>query len=86
MQGPKDALPMSANERQRRELQRQESEVTAYVTVAGGARLLTVSTKTIRRKIADGSLPAYRLGDQIIRLRREDLEGLLRRIPTVGVS
>ena len=64
--------------------QRQDSDASAYVTVADGARILTVSTKTIRRKIADGSLPAYRLGDQIIRVRREDLASLLRRIPTAG--
>ncbi len=60
------------------------TDQATYVTVLGAADRIGVSTKTIRRKIADGSLPAYRLGTSIIRLRLDDVEGLLRPIPTVG--
>lgn len=31
-----------------------------------------VNPKTIRRRIADGSLPAYRLGGRAIRIREAD--------------
>lgn len=35
-----------------------------------------VSVKTIRRRIADGQLPAYRTG-RILRIKRADLEALM---------
>lgn len=40
-----------------------------------------VSVKTIGRRIADGSLPAYRVGGRV-RVKAADLERLARRIPT----
>ena len=42
-----------------------------------------VSTKTIRRRISDGTLPAYRVG-RLIKLDLADLERIAVRIPTVG--
>ena len=48
----------------------------AYVTLEQAAELLQVSTRTIRRLVADGSLPAYRLGDHPsshVRLRVDEL-------------
>jgi len=42
------------------------------------AKFLGVSENTVRRYILDGRLSAYRLGSgRLIRIRREDLEGLL---------
>lgn len=41
-----------------------------------------VSTKTIRRRIADGSLTGYRMGSRIIRVDLDELDSLLREIPT----
>jgi excisionase family DNA binding protein len=47
------------------------------VDIATAAAQLNTSTKFIRRRIADGTLPAYRLkGSRLIRIRREDLEAL----------
>lgn len=43
-----------------------------------------ISTRTLRRRIADGTLPAYRVGGQV-RVREADLEQLARRIPACGV-
>lgn len=43
-----------------------------------------VSERTVRRRIAEGKLPAYRFGPRHIRIRREDVEALLVRIPTGG--
>jgi excisionase family DNA binding protein len=41
---------------------------------------LAVSTKTVRRYIADGRLKAVRLGPRLIRVERSSVEGLMRPI------
>lgn len=43
-----------------------------------------VSERTLRRRIAEGRLPAYRLGPRTIRVRAEDVEALAKPIPTGG--
>ena len=53
-----------------------------YVTLAEAAELMSVSIKTVRRRIADGTLPAYRCGRRVIRVRVEDLHLAFRRIPS----
>ena len=48
----------------------------SYVSMEQAAELLQVSARTIRRRVADGSLPAYRLGDapsSRVRLRVDEL-------------
>jgi excisionase family DNA binding protein len=53
-----------------------------WVTIATAAERLGLSTKSIRRRIADGTLPAYRVGPRLIRLDAADIDRLLpRRIP-----
>lgn len=42
-----------------------------------------VSTKTIRRRIADGTLPAYRVG-RLIKVDRRNLDRLMVPIPAAG--
>ena len=44
-----------------------------YLTIIQAAELLQVSTKTILRRIDDGSLPCVRLGARTIRIRNADL-------------
>ncbi len=56
------------------------------LTITGASADLDVSTRTIRRYIAAGLLPAYRIGPRQVRIKRRDLERLLRRIPAVGDS
>ncbi len=59
-----------------------------WLTVEQVADWLHVSTKTIRRYIEDGSLPAVNLGGRAIRIRRQDLEAWLekRRVePAVSI-
>jgi len=51
-----------------------------YLSLAQAATYADLSTKTLRRRIADGTLPAYRTG-RLIKIRREDLDGLFRQIP-----
>lgn len=58
---------------------------TKYLTIAQAADILGQSVKTVRRRISDGTLPAYRVGPRSIRLRIEDLEVSCRRIPSAGM-
>lgn len=55
-----------------------------FITLAQAAERLDVSTKTIRRRIADGSLTGYRVGPQVIRLDPDEVDRLARPIPTAG--
>ena len=47
------------------------------VTVVEAAALLKVHTSTIRRWIAQGDLPAYRVGQRRVALKRDDLSKLI---------
>lgn len=59
--------------------------VPAHVeTIASAAERTHVSTKTIRRRIAEGALTAYRFGPHLIRLDPAEVDALLRPIPTAG--
>ncbi len=55
-----------------------------WETVGSAAAYARVSTKTIRRRIIDGSLPAHRLGPHLLRIDRADLDRLFRPVPAVG--
>lgn len=52
------------------------------LTLDAAAELLGVSTVTVRRRISDGQLRASRIGKRLIRIRAQDLDQLLREIPT----
>lgn len=52
-----------------------------YVSLEEAAALMSVSVKTVRRRIADGTLPAYRCG-RVIRVRVDDLDLAFSRIPS----
>lgn len=54
------------------------------LSVAQSAARLGVSPWTIRRRIADGSLTAYRVGPKLIRVDVAELDALLRPIPAAG--
>ena len=58
--------------------------ISSYETIADAARRTGVSTKTIRRRIADGTLTGYRFGPTLIRLDPAQVDALLRPIPTAG--
>lgn len=51
-------------------------ELPEWLTVAGAAEELGVTTKTVRRWITAGTLRAHRLGPRLLRIAREDLEAL----------
>ncbi len=54
------------------------------ITISAAAEYLGVADKTIRRRISDGSLTAYRMGSRLIRLDADEVDGLLRPVPTAG--
>ena len=53
-----------------------------YLTLAEAAEMYGVSERTLRRRISEGRLPAYRIGPRAIRVSVADVENLARRIPT----
>lgn len=55
---------------------------TDLLTVADAARLLKVSTVTIKRWLKQGRLRAYRVGPRAVRIRRVDLASAV--VPTSG--
>ncbi len=58
-----------------------------FLTVAEAADELAVTERFIRKLIADGDLRAVKVGARVVRIRRSDLEDLLRParvIPRVG--
>lgn len=54
------------------------------VPLAQASEYASCSTKTLRRRIADGSLTGYRMGPRLLRVDLNELEDLLRPIPTAG--
>ncbi len=59
-----------------------EKTLPVYLSLEEAAEVMSLSVKTIRRRIADGTIPAYQCGRRPIRIRLEDLEAALRRIPS----
>ena len=55
-----------------------------FVSLDEAAEYLGVTPRSIRRYIAEGRLPGYRLGKKQIRVRTSDVEALLTPIPTVA--
>ena len=46
------------------------------------ARYYGISERTVRRRIAEGALTAYRIGPRIIRVDADEVETLFELIPT----
>lgn len=51
-----------------------------YLSLAEAAEVTSLSIKTIRRRISDGTIPAYQCG-RTIRVRLEDLQAAFKRLP-----
>lgn len=59
-----------------------EKKLPVYLSLDEAAEVTSLSVRTIRRRIADGTIPAYQCGRRAIRIRLDELEAALRRIPT----
>lgn len=55
-----------------------------YLTLPDAADYVGQSVKTLRRRIAAGTLPAYRFGPRSIRVRLADLEASGHRVPSAA--
>ena len=53
-----------------------------WLTTEQVAERLSLSTKSIRSMVADGIIPAYRLGRRQLRFRADEVDNALRRVPT----
>ena len=62
-----------------------KKELPDYVSLDEAAEMMSLSTRTIRRRISDGTIPAYQCGRRPIRIRRDELESALRCIPSARV-
>ncbi|NCD19879.1 MAG: helix-turn-helix domain-containing protein [Actinobacteria bacterium] len=58
-------------------VRRQETGNRGMVSLAEAAELAGLSIRTLRRRIADGELPAYRTGPRLIRVHPDDLATLV---------
>lgn len=59
----------------------QQTAQPEYLTVAQAAEIFGTSERTVRRLIASGSLPAYRIGPRAVRLLADDVRNQATPIP-----
>ena len=59
-----------------------EPTLTVYLSLEQAAEVMSLSVRTIRRRIADGTIPAYQCGRRSVRIRLDNLEAALRCIPS----
>jgi len=57
-----------------------------YISIQAAAAYAGLAEKTIRRRVADGTLTGYRMGTRIIRVDLVEIDALLVPIPTVAKS
>ena len=63
-------------------LMRAPAQTKHYVSLDDAAEHLDVSVRTLRRFIASGDLTGYRAGKKIIRVDLNEVDAMLRPIPT----
>jgi len=59
----------------------QQRAMPVYVSIDDAAKIMAVSRVTVRKMISNGTLPAYQANRKLIRIRLEDLESAMQRIP-----
>jgi excisionase family DNA binding protein len=57
-----------------------------YVPIEKAAAYLDTSPRTIRRYIAAGHLTGYRIGKRLLRVDLNELDAILRPLPTANAS
>ncbi|MCB0914217.1 MAG: helix-turn-helix domain-containing protein [Actinobacteria bacterium] len=58
------------------------STTEQWLDMVEAAEVLGISPRTVRRRIADGSLPAYRAG-HFLRIARSDIDAMIRSTPVL---
>jgi excisionase family DNA binding protein len=57
-----------------------------WLSIPEAAERLGCNERTIRRRIATSELPAFRFGPRVIRIRLDDVDRLLRPIPSASFT
>ena len=70
----------------RTDLRTNRADLPVYLSLAEAAEVMSMSVKTIRRRIAEGTIPAYTCGHGSLRIRLDELETAMRRVPASGQS
>jgi excisionase family DNA binding protein len=65
---------------------RESTGTPTLVALTRAAEILGVSPKTMRRWVADGKVPAYRVANHAIRVDRADVMQLIVRIAVAGTE
>lgn len=60
------------------------TRTSAYVSLVEAGDVLGVHSRTIRRYISEGRLTGYRIGPRLVKVKRADLDAMMKVIPTVG--
>ncbi len=60
------------------------SPARRLMSIADAAERLDCTPRTVRRYISTGTLRGYRVGPRLIRVDLNELDAMLRPIPTVG--
>jgi len=60
------------------------TETRSTETLADAAARHGVHPRTIRRRIAEGQLTGYRFGPHLLRVDPDEVDALLRPVPTAG--
>lgn len=53
-----------------------------YESLAQAAARTGVSVRTLRRRVAEGRLTAYRCGPRLLRVAADEVDALMRPVPT----
>ena len=61
---------------------KRRTELPVYLSLAEAAEVISMSVKTIRRRVADGTIPAYTCGRGTLRIRLDELEEAMRWVAT----
>lgn len=56
--------------------------MTQWLTATTVCEHLDITDKTLRRYVAEGKIPAYRMGGRLLRFKAEDVDALMTRVPT----
>ncbi len=55
-----------------------------FISIEAAAAIYGVTAKTIRRRIADGTITAHRVGPRLIRVEVDELTAAFALVPTGG--
>lgn len=58
--------------------------MNTWITAADARDRLNITDKTLRRYVATGKIPAYRMGGRLLRFKPEDIDALMEPVPAAS--